>query len=137
MVMLAEMGVPIKYGHSEVGYIQADEGDKRIWEQHEIELALQPLPQAADAVLIAQWVLRNLAHKAGWRCSFEPILRQGHAGNGLHFHMLTGRSTACTEAARGRACCEPFGKWLIGGLVSARRGADGLRQPRRRTRSCA
>ncbi len=65
MVMLSEIGIPVKYGHSEVGYIQPDEVDARIWEQHEIELALQGLPQAADSVLVAQWLLRNLAHKAG------------------------------------------------------------------------
>lgn len=87
MVMLAEAGIPVKYGHSEVGYIQPDESDARIWEQHEIELALQPLPQAADSVLLAQWLIRNLAHKSGWRCSFDPILRKGHAGSGLHFHL--------------------------------------------------
>ena len=67
MVMLSEMGMPVKYGHSEVGYIQPEEEDARIWEQHEIEMQLQPLTQAADAVLLTQWVLRNLAHKSGWR----------------------------------------------------------------------
>jgi glutamine synthetase len=87
LVALAEMGVPVKYGHSEVGYIQPDEGDHRIWEQHEIELALLPLPQAADAVVIAQWLLRNLAHQRGFRCSFDPMLRRGHAGSGMHFHL--------------------------------------------------
>ncbi len=35
LVALSEMGVPVKYGHSEVGYIPPVEGDDRIWEQHE------------------------------------------------------------------------------------------------------
>ncbi len=34
---------PVKYGHSEVGYVQATEADGLIWEQHEIELGLAPL----------------------------------------------------------------------------------------------
>ena len=85
--MLAEIGVPVKYGHSEVGYVPAAEADGVIWEQHEIELGLAPLPAAADAVVLTQWVLRNLAHRAGMRCSFDPILRRGHAGTGLHFHF--------------------------------------------------
>jgi glutamine synthetase len=118
MVMLSEIGIPVKYGHSEVGYIQPDEADARIWEQHEIELALQPLPQAADAVLVAQWLLRNLAHKAGWRCSFDPILRRGHAGSGLHFHLSPVVGGVHQKHTRPDGALEPVGKWLIAGLVS-------------------
>jgi glutamine synthetase len=117
MVALAEIGIPVKYGHSEVGYIQADEVDERIWEQHEIELALLPLPQAADAVLIAQWLLRNLAHKAGWRCSFDPILRRGHAGSGLHFHLSPVVDGVHQKHSTPSGQLEPVGKWLIAGLV--------------------
>ncbi len=116
MVMLSEIGIPVKYGHSEVGYIQPDEVDARIWEQHEIELALQPLPQAADSVLVAQWLLRNLAHKSGWRCSFEPILRKGHAGSGLHFHMspvVDGVHQPHTRDGK----LDGAARWLIAGLV--------------------
>jgi glutamine synthetase len=116
MVMLSEIGIPVKYGHSEVGYIQPDEVDARIWEQHEIELALQPLPQAADSVLVAQWLLRNLAHTSGWRCSFDPILRKGHAGSGLHFHMspvVEGVHQPHTKDGR----LDGVARWLIAGLV--------------------
>lgn len=117
MVLLSEVGIPVKYGHSEVGYIQADDVDPRIWEQHEIELALQPLPQAADSVLITQWLLRNLARQAGWRCSFDPILRKGHAGSGLHFHLspvvegVHQKHTGPDGELAGSA------RWLIAGLV--------------------
>ena len=116
MVMLSEIGIPVKYGHSEVGYIQPDEVDARIWEQHEIELALQPLAQAADAVLVAQWLLRNLAHKSGWRCSFDPILRKGHAGSGLHFHLspvIDGVHQPHTRDGK----LDGVARWLIAGLV--------------------
>lgn len=114
---LAEIGLPIKYGHSEVGYIGARDTEDVIWEQHEIELALTPLPQAAEAVALTQWVLRNLAHRAGMRCSFEPIMRKGHAGSGLHFHfspVVKGEHTAFRPD--GGEFREPA-KWLIGGLV--------------------
>jgi glutamine synthetase len=116
MVMLSEIGIPVKYGHSEVGYIQPDEVDARIWEQHEIELALQPLAQAADSVLVAQWLLRNLAHKAGWRCSFDPILRKGHAGSGLHFHLspvIDGVHQPHTKDGK----LDGVSRWLIAGLA--------------------
>lgn len=97
MVALAEMGVPIKYSHSEVGYIEASKDDPTIWEQHEIELALQPLPEAAESVALTMWVLRNLAHQSGMRCSFDPVVRAGHAGSGMHFHLRPW-STASTSA---------------------------------------
>jgi glutamine synthetase len=117
LVHLAEMGVPVKYGHSEVGYIRPDERDPNIWEQHEVELALQPLPAAADSVVVTQWVLRNLAHRRGWRCSFEPILRQGHAGSGMHFHLspLVEGSPAAVIAPGGALA--PQARWLVAGLV--------------------
>ncbi len=117
LIMLAEIGVPVKYGHSEVGYIGANGADNTIWEQHEIELLLAPLPDAAEGVVLTQWVLRNLAHREGMRCSFDPILRKGHAGSGLHFHfspMIDGQD-------RGRDACAggllPAGQWLVAGLI--------------------
>ena len=119
LVVLAEMGVPVKYAHSEVGYIQPDEGDNRIWEQHEVELALQPLPAAADAVVLTHWVLRNLAHQRGLRCSFDPILRQGHAGSGLHFHLsawVGGHPRAVSRADEG---LEPDAAAMVAGLVTS------------------
>ena len=117
MAVLAEIGVPVKYGHSEVGYVQASKADGFIWEQHEIELGLAPLATAADAVVLTQWVLRNLAHRGGMRCSFDPILRRGHAGTGLHFHF----SPVCHgEHLGGRGAdgaLSPPAQWLIAGLV--------------------
>ena len=115
--VLSEIGIPIKYAHSEVGYIGARESDDLIWEQHEIELSLMPLPQAAEAVALTQWVLRNLAHQQGMRCSFEPIMRKGHAGSGLHFHfsqVIHGEHSMVHD--EGGGLTEPA-KWLIGGLV--------------------
>jgi len=117
LVMLAEIGVPIKYGHSEVGYIAATEADDMIWEQHEVELALAPLPQAAEGVALTQWVLRNLVHQQGMRCSFDPILRKGHAGSGLHFHLspvVEGKHAGRSEP--GNNLSAP-GQWLVAGLV--------------------
>jgi glutamine synthetase len=123
LVLLSEMGVPVKYGHSEVGYIQADDIDERIWEQHEIELALQPLPTAADSVVITQWLLRNLAHQSGLRCSFEPILRKGHAGSGMHFHLSPVINGEHQPNHTPDGALQDPARWLIGGLV---RYANGL-----------
>ena len=117
MGILGDIGVALKYAHSEVGYIEAQQNDGRIWEQHEIELALEPLPRAADSVAITQWLLRNLAHQQGLRCSFEPVLREGHAGSGMHFHLspvVGGRH----EPVWGPGdALSPHAAELVGGLV--------------------
>ena len=118
LLHLAEMGVPVKYGHSEVGYIQPDEGDNRIWEQHEVELALQPLSQAADAVVLTQWVLRNLAHRAGLRCSFDPVLRQGHAGSGMHFHLSPVAGGVPLAVGTGTEGLGDEASWVVSGLAT-------------------
>ncbi len=115
--VLAEIGVPVKYGHSEVGHIQPDEVDARVWEQHEIELALQPLPSSADSILLTQWVLRNLAKRHGMRCTFEPILRKGHAGSGMHFHFSPVVDGVHVRQTRGDGQLTDEAKWLIAGLV--------------------
>lgn len=117
LVILSEMGIPTKYGHSEVGYINADETDPRVWEQHEIELSLQPIGKSAENAIIAQWVLRNLAHRNGMRCSFSPVLKRGHAGSGMHFHLsavVQGKHQPVFEST---GDLTELSKWIIGGLV--------------------
>ncbi len=115
--LLADIGVPVKYGHSEVGYIEAREPENVIWEQHEIELALAPLPDAADGVLLTQWVLRNLAHRKGMRCATGPMMLQGHAGNGLHFHFAPVKDGKIVPIKDGAGNLTDPARWLIGGLV--------------------
>jgi len=116
LTILAEIGVPVKYGHSEVGYIEASSKDDMVWEQHEVELGLLPLPEAAEAVVLTMWVLRNLSQLYGIRCSFDPIVRKGHAGSGMHFHfspLLNGKHSGGFDK---NGKLEPPAQWLIGGL---------------------
>ncbi len=117
MAILAELGVPVKYGHAEVGYIEARETQGVIWEQHEIELQLSPLTHAADGTLLTQWVLRNLAHQNGMRCTMAPMMREGHAGNGLHFHFAPMDHDRPLPIRRGDGRLSDPARWLIGGLV--------------------
>ena len=115
--LLVDLGLNVKYGHSEVGYIEAREPDGVIWEQHEIELGLDTLPRAAEAILLTQWVLRNLAHQSGMRCSTAPIMAEGHAGNGLHFHIAPSRDGALVAVREPDGTLSAPARWLIGGLV--------------------
>jgi glutamine synthetase len=116
LATLAEMGIPVRYGHSEVGYITAEE-DGRIWEQHEIELSLLPLPRAADAVVLTHWVIRNLAHRHDMLCSLEPALREGHAGSGLHVHFSPVQDGEHRGGRDASGELHPPARWLIGGLM--------------------
>ena len=117
MAVLADLGVPVKYGHSEVGYIEAVQADGMIWEQHEIELSLAPLPEAADAVLLTQWVLRNLAHRDSMQCSTDPMMQKGHAGNGLHFHLSPVVDDEHLPVRLDGGDLGEHARWLIAGLV--------------------
>jgi glutamine synthetase len=115
--LLVDLGLNVKYGHSEVGYIEARESDGVIWEQHEIELGLDTLPRAAEAILLTQWVLRNLAHSRGMRCSTDPIMAEGHAGNGLHFHLAPSRDGELVPVRSDAGELSDPARWMIGGLV--------------------
>jgi glutamine synthetase len=117
LVALAGMGVPVKYGHSEVGFVETQDRAGLIWEQHEIELGLAPLPQAAEAMALTRWVLQNLARRQGLRCSFDPMVMEGHAGNGLHVHLSPmARGEHLGGVAPDGSLQEPA-QWLIGGLA--------------------
>jgi glutamine synthetase len=83
MQILARAGVKVKYGHSEVGSI-CDEGN--VMEQHEIELALAPIDEAADHLVVAMWMLRMVGNREGVAVTFAPKILPGHAGSGMHVH---------------------------------------------------
>ena len=84
MDYVAKTGGQIKYGHSEVGNFTLDD---KIYEQNEIEFLPCPLDTAADQLLLAKWVIRNLAFRHGLDVSFAPKITTGKAGSGMHIHM--------------------------------------------------
>ncbi len=84
MLHVAKTGGQIKYGHSEVGNFTLD---GKIYEQNEIEFLPCPVDTAADQLLLAKWVIRNLAYQWGLDVSFAPKITVGKAGSGMHIHM--------------------------------------------------
>lgn len=80
---LAQMGCSIKYGHAEVGNIVTD-GQEMV--QHEIEFLPVPIEDAADQMVLAKWVLREVAYRHGLQVSYAPKIVVGQAGSGMHFH---------------------------------------------------
>lgn len=84
MQLIAQSGGIIKYGHSEVGNFRLD---GKIYEQNEIEFLPTPAVKAADQLVIAKWIIRNLAYQFGLNVTFAPKITEGKAGSGLHIHM--------------------------------------------------
>ena len=84
MKYIAQTGGQIKYGHSEVGNFTQD---GKLYEQNEIEFLPVPAEEAADQLMLAKWVIRNLAYQLGLNVTFAPKITVGKAGSGLHIHM--------------------------------------------------
>jgi len=118
----AQITGAVKYAHSEVGNVTSvrsnlEEIREKQAEQLEIEFLPTPVEEAADNLVLARWLVRNIAYKYGCIATFAPKLEEGIAGNGLHVHMklmqngknrmLDGKGNLSTEA-----------KKLIGGLCT-------------------
>ena len=84
MQYIAQAGGQIKYGHSEVGNFNLD---GKNYEQNEIEFLPVPVEQAADQLMLAKWIIRNLGYQLGNNVTFAPKITTGKAGSGLHIHM--------------------------------------------------
>lgn len=84
MAYIAQAGGKIKYGHSEVGNFTIE---GQVYEQNEIEFLPVPAEEAADQLMIAKWIIRNLGYKLGYDVTFAPKITAGKAGSGLHIHM--------------------------------------------------
>lgn len=84
MQYIARTGGRIKYGHSEVGNFTLD---ATVYEQNEIEFLPVDAEDAADRLMLAKWVIRNLAYMNGLDVTFAPKITTGKAGSGLHVHM--------------------------------------------------
>ncbi|MBE9488553.1 MAG: glutamine synthetase [Bacteroidetes bacterium] len=83
MQMIAKAGGVIKYGHAEVGNFRVG---KTLYEQNEIEFLPTKLEDAADQLLIAKYIIRNLAYQYGLDVTFAPKITAGKAGSGMHVH---------------------------------------------------
>jgi len=83
MHYMAQTGGLIKYGHSEVGNFTLN---GKIYEQNEIEFLVTNVQDAADQLIIAKWIIRQLAYMSGLSVTFAPKITTGKAGSGMHIH---------------------------------------------------
>ena len=84
MLAITQAGGLIKYGHSEVGNFTQD---GLIYEQNEIEFLPCAAQDAANQLVVAKWIIRNMGAKFGYDVTFAPKITVGKAGSGLHIHM--------------------------------------------------
>jgi len=112
----------VKYAHSEVGFVESTRSDieeirNKSGEQLEIEFSPTPIEEAADNLVLARWLIRNVAYKHGCAATFTPKIEEGVAGNGFHFHMeLRKNGKNYMVDSEGKLNTEA--KKLIGGLCT-------------------
>ena len=112
----------VKYAHSEVGFVERTRSDTeeirdKSGEQLEIEFLPTPVEEAADNLVLARWLIRNVAFKHGYVATFTPKIEEGVAGNGLHFHMQI-RKDGKNSMADSEGKLNTEAKKLIGGLCT-------------------
>ncbi|RBY90227.1 glutamine synthetase [Blastococcus sp. TBT05-19] len=113
---LTAMGVRLKYAHGEVGNVL--EEDRQLV-QHEIELQPVPVEQAADALVLTKWVVREVAATHGLEATFAPLVSGEGAGNGLHVHSRLVRDGVNTVV--GEDGLSDTGRRLVAGYLQATR----------------
>ncbi|MCX6122740.1 MAG: glutamine synthetase family protein [Ignavibacteriales bacterium] len=89
---IAQITESVKYAHGEVGYVpnvrsDLDEIKDKQAEQLEIEFLPAPIEDMGDYLVLARWLIRNVAYRHGCVATFTPKIEEGIAGNGLHVHM--------------------------------------------------
>lgn len=119
---IARITGAIKYAHHEVGFVEQvqseiDQIRGKQAEQWEIEFLPTPVDETADYLVLARWLIRNIAYQHGCIATFAPKLEEGIAGNGYHFHMeLVKDDKNQMTSQKGELTSKA--KQLIGGLCT-------------------
>ncbi|MBQ0084653.1 MAG: glutamine synthetase [Prevotella sp.] len=119
MRLIAQCGGMIKYGHSEVGNFT--DGDKN-YEQNEIEFLPVAIEDAADQLVIAKWIMRQLAYEYGVDLTFAPKITSGKAGSGMHVHCkfssIDGKKNDALNEAANLGVTNAFAKAIAGFMLA-------------------
>ncbi|MDD8026793.1 MAG: glutamine synthetase family protein [Acidobacteriota bacterium] len=120
ITLITQITGAVKYAHSEVGFIDSVRSDLeeikgRRAEQLEIELLPRPVVEMADHIVMARWIIRNVAFRHGSLATFTPKVEEGMAGNGFHFHMELHKDGHSVMTEPDGRLSEPARR-LIGGL---------------------
>ncbi|HWE35303.1 MAG TPA: type I glutamate--ammonia ligase [Isosphaeraceae bacterium] len=85
--------------------------------QAEIDLAARPLVECADHVMLAKYIIRNVARRAGRTATFMPKPLFGDNGSGMHTHLTLWKGEVPLLAGTGYAGLSDLGLFAIGGLL--------------------
>ncbi len=90
--LITQIAGNVKYAHSEVGFLsrvesELEEIDGKMAEQVEVEFLPTPIEETGDSLVLAKWIIRNVAYKHDCVATFAPKIEVGHAGNGMHVHL--------------------------------------------------
>ncbi|WP_435019653.1 type I glutamate--ammonia ligase [Tundrisphaera sp. TA3] len=85
--------------------------------QSEIDLLPQSLVEGADQVMLARYIIRNVARIHGKTATFMPKPLFGDNGSGLHVHFSLWKDQQNLLAGNGYAGLSDLGLYAIGGLL--------------------
>ena len=85
--------------------------------QCEIDLMSQGLVESADQVMLARYIIRNVAARHGKTATFMPKPLHGDNGSGLHIHFTLWKEQQPLLAGNGYAGLSDLGMYAIGGLL--------------------
>ena len=115
MRLIAQSGGLIKYGHSEVGNFTQNGLN---YEQNEIEFLPTNIEDAADQLVIAKWIMRQLAYQYGVSLTFAPKITPGKAGSGMHVHcrfLKDGKSVMTQNGELTDICKKAIAGYMVAG----------------------
>jgi glutamine synthetase len=85
--------------------------------QSEIDLMPRSLVESADQVMMARYIIRNVARRAGKSATFMPKPLFGDNGSGMHTHLTLWKNNHPLLAGQGYAGLSDLGLYAIGGLI--------------------
>jgi glutamine synthetase len=85
--------------------------------QCEIDLEGRSLVDAADAVMLAKYVIRNVARRHQKTATFMPKPLYGDNGSGMHLHLTLSKGDSPLLAGSGYANLSDLGLYAIGGIL--------------------
>ncbi len=97
--------------------------------QSEIDLDQQPLVDSADQVMVARYIIRNVARRAGKTATFMPKPLFGDNGSGMHTHFALWKGEVPLLAGNGYAGLSDLGMYAIGGLLKHARALCAFANP--------
>lgn len=99
-------GIAVKYHHHETAAAQL-----------EIELDFAAMPAAADAIVLAKWIIKSCADELGLHVTFMPKPILGLPGSGLHVHQYLANGGSTLFPGDGYSGLSPLALSYAAGLL--------------------